>query len=84
MICVCVDGFGEVVWSNWDRFYELFLIVSNELLFGVDDDGIVYCWLLEMGDEYWKERFGGGFSVLLIVVGELIYVLSLIGVIYVF
>jgi len=78
-ICVRADGSGDVgrthvVWRNSEKFYVPSLVVHEGLLYGVNDNGIAFCFEAETGQEIWKKRLGGGMSASPIVAGGHIYI----------
>jgi len=81
---ICLDGSGDVQWRDRSRVYEPSLLVVNDSLFAVADDGIATCWNATDGTENWKVRLGGSFSASPIVCNNQIYVSDLSGQTYVF
>lgn len=81
---VCMDGAGQLLWSNRDRLYEPSLIVVGDHLYGVSDDGIAMCWSSEDGSQRWRQRLSGKFSASPIVCNGILYVSNLSGETYVF
>jgi outer membrane protein assembly factor BamB len=81
---VCVDGTGQLLWSNRDRLYEPSLIVVGDHLYGVSDDGIAMCWSSADGSQRWRQRLSGKFSASPIVCNGILYVSNLSGETYVF
>lgn len=69
----------EKVWSAKVGLYEPSLILVDDLVFGVNDSGIAYCWSKETGQELWKTRLSGNFSASPIYCRGLVYVPSLRG-----
>ena len=60
---ICLTADGKKVWDSRVSFYEPSLLAVDDLLFGVTDSGIAYCWSAADGRERWKERLGGNFSI---------------------
>jgi outer membrane protein assembly factor BamB len=38
------------------------LLLVNNLLFGIDDNGVATCWEAKTGEALWNERIGGNYS----------------------
>ena len=38
------------------------LLLVNDLLFGIDDNGVATCWKAKTGEALWNERIGGNYS----------------------
>lgn len=81
---VCLDAEGERIWSNRTKVYEPSLLVVDQSLFGVTDDGIAYSWNAEDGKMNWRKRLGGSFSASPVLCNGMIYVPDLAGNTYVF
>lgn len=81
---ICLDGEGKVQWRDRTRLYEPSLLVVDDFLYAVSDDGIATCWNAADGTERWKLRLGGSFSASPIVCNGQIYVSDLSGQTYVF
>ena len=76
---VCLSPHGEILWSNDDKLYEPSLIVHDDFLYGVSDDGIANAWSMEDGTRVWRKRLGGNFSSSPVLCNGLIYVANLEG-----
>lgn len=48
---LCLSGQGEKLWENRVSVYEPSLLTVNDLLFGITDGGIAYCWSVADGTE---------------------------------
>jgi outer membrane protein assembly factor BamB len=70
---VRIDGSAKIVWENNSRVYVPSMILRNDHLYAVQDDGTAVCWKCDSGKEVWKERLGGTFNSSLVLVGEKIY-----------
>lgn len=81
---ICLNGDGVVQWRDRSRTYEPSLLVVDDSLFAVTDEGIAICWNAADGTENWKVRLGGNFSASPIVCNGQIYVSDLSGQTYVF
>lgn len=81
---IAADGTGKVVWENTSRVYVPSLIRKDMHLYGVLDDGFAACWRCDSGKEVWKERLGGTFSALPVLVGDTIYATNEAGKTFVF
>ncbi|MEO0415728.1 MAG: PQQ-binding-like beta-propeller repeat protein [Verrucomicrobiota bacterium] len=63
----------EVVWRNGEKCYEQSMLVVNGHLYGMNDNGIAFCWDAQTGEEQWKHRFRGPVSASPIFAGGHIY-----------
>jgi outer membrane protein assembly factor BamB len=81
---ICLTAEGKKVWDNRVNVYEPSLLAVDDLLFGVTDSGIAYCWSATDGRERWKARLGGNFSASPTYCNGNIYVSDLSGKTYVF
>lgn len=72
-IAVKADGSKKVVWKNNVKCYEQSMLVVDGYLYGVNDNGIAYCWRCKDGKEMWKKRLGGPVSSSPILAGGNIY-----------
>ena len=81
---VCLSAEGKLLWSNETKIYEPSMLVDGGQLYGVTDDGIVYCWSIDSGDVLWRNRLRGSFSGSPILCNGLIYVSNLSGETFVF
>ncbi len=61
---ICLSADGNRIWSNEVKVYEPSMLVVDDRLLAVTDDGIAYCWSIEDGQQYWRKRLGGNFSAL--------------------
>lgn len=77
---VCVDASnGSVVWRNRTKVYEPSMLLVENRLYAVTDEGIAFCWDAVTGEEHWKRRLGGGFSASPVHCNGRIYVSNLEG-----
>ena len=81
---MAADGSGKVVWENLTRVYVPSLIVRNDHIYGVIDDGFAVCWRCDTGKEVWRERLGGAFTASPVLVGDTIYATNESGVTFLF
>lgn len=72
-IAVRTDGSGKV-WSNKVKCYEQSLIVVDECVYGLNENGILYCWDAATGKELWASRLAGPESPSPVFAGGLLYV----------
>lgn len=56
-MAVRVGESPEILWSHKERLYEQSLLASNGYVYGVNDNGILFCWRASDGEEMWKTRF---------------------------
>lgn len=64
---------GETVWRNETRVYVPSMLVHDDHIFGVTDDGTAFCHDFESGAPLWEHRLRGKFSASPILVGDNIY-----------
>ena len=83
-LCVLGDGTAEVVWRNSVGVYEPSLLLANNNLFAVTDNGIAYCWDAQTGQLMWRQRLRGSFSASPVLCNGLILVSNLNGETYIF
>ena len=84
MSAVKADGSGEVVWENSTRVYVPSMLVKDDNIYSVTDNGVAICWDIKTGKERWKGRLGGTFSSSPVMVGTRIYVTNEAGETYIF
>lgn len=84
MSAVKADGSGEVVWENSTRVYVPSMLVKDDYIYSVTDNGVAICWDIKTGKERWKGRLGGTFSSSPVLVGTRIYVTNEAGETYIF
>jgi len=71
---VCIDATtGTKVWEDKVKSYEQSMLVANDHLFAITDDGIAMCWDAATGERKWKHRLSGPISASPVLVGHLIY-----------
>ena len=75
-VCVASDGSGRVIWSNATKCYEQSMLVVDDHLYAVADNGVAYCWRCDDGTERWKRRLGGAFSSSPVLAGDTIHVFN--------
>ncbi|QDU50804.1 outer membrane protein assembly factor BamB family protein [Gimesia panareensis] len=84
MSAVKADGSGEVVWENSTRVYVPSMLVMDDYIYSVTDNGVAICWDIKTGKERWKGRLAGTFSSSPVLVGTRIYVTNEAGESFVF
>ncbi|QEG17470.1 outer membrane protein assembly factor BamB family protein [Gimesia maris] len=84
MAAVKADGSGEVVWENSNRMYVPSMLIQDNKIYSVTDNGVAVCWDVMTGKELWKGRLGGTFSSSPVLVGDRIYVTNESGETYIF
>ncbi|HBL44544.1 MAG TPA: serine/threonine protein kinase, partial [Planctomycetaceae bacterium] len=84
MSAVKADGSGEVVWENSNRMYVPSMLIQDNNIYSVTDNGVAVCWDVKTGKELWKGRLGGTFSSSPVLVGDRIYVTNEAGETYIF
>jgi outer membrane protein assembly factor BamB len=70
---VRADGSGRSAWENNVRVYVPSMLIQDDILYAVTDDGVAMCWRAATGEELWKGRLGGTFSSSPVLVGPHIY-----------
>ncbi|MEC8558314.1 MAG: PQQ-binding-like beta-propeller repeat protein [Planctomycetota bacterium] len=83
-IAVVADGSGKIAWKNKQKCYEQSMIVVDGYLYGFTDQGVLYCWRCNDGQEMWRERLGGRVSASPIYAGGYVYWANESGTMYVF
>jgi len=83
-LAVRTTGDHEVVWTNRSKCYEQSMLVVGGYVYGVTDNGVVYCWRGSDGEKAWKERLGGKYSSSPVLVDGKIYVTNESGTSFVF
>ena len=78
------DGSGTVLWKNNQKCYEQSMLAHNGYVYGLTDNGILFCWQGIDGKEMWKERLRGPVSSSPIIAGGNIYQANELGTCYVF
>jgi len=68
-IRVTADG-AQVAWENRVKCYEQSMLVVDDHLYGIADNGIAYCWRCSDGEERWKARLAGPISASPLLVGN--------------
>ncbi len=83
-IAVKADGSARVVWRNPQRCYEQSIMAHQGFVYGLTDNGIMYCWRVADGQEMWRERLKGPVSASPVLVEDRIYWANELGTLYVF
>ncbi|OYW17538.1 MAG: dehydrogenase [Planctomycetales bacterium 12-60-4] len=83
-LAVKADGSGQVLWKNNQKCYEQSMIVVEGYVYGLTDNGVLYCWRGTDGKEMWKERLKGPVSASPVLAGGHIYWANELGTLYVF
>jgi outer membrane protein assembly factor BamB len=83
-LAVRADGSGKVLWRNNQKCYEQSMIVVDGHVYGLTDNGVLYCWRASDGAEMWKERLKGPVSASPVLAGGNIYWANELGTLYVF
>jgi outer membrane protein assembly factor BamB len=73
MSAIVADGSKRVEWENGTRLYVPSLVIRDNHLYGVMDEGIAVCWQADTGRQLWKQRLGGTFSSSPVLVNDRIY-----------
>ena len=83
-LAVKADGSGEVLWTNNQKCYEQSLLAHAGYVYGLTDNGVLFCWRGTDGKEMWKQRLQGPVSASPVLAGGHIYQANERGVCYVF
>ena len=83
-LAVKADGSGTVLWRNSQKCYEQSLLAHDGYVFGLTDNGIMFCWRGHDGKEMWKERLKGPVSASPVLANGHIYWANELGTLYVF
>ena len=71
---ICIDATsGTAVWEDSVKSYEQSMLIANDHLFAVTDDGIAMCWNAATGNRCWRHRLTSPISASPVLVGNLIY-----------
>jgi len=83
-LAIRADGSGNVLWRNNQKCYEQSMIAVDGYVYGLTDNGILFCWRGVDGKEMWKERLKGPVSASPVLAGGNIYWANELGTLYVF
>ncbi len=83
-VAIKADGSGEVLWKNNQKCYEQSMLVTGGHLYALTDQGILFCWRGNDGQEMWKQRLKGPVSSSPVLAGGHIYWANENGTHYVF
>ncbi|MFO0904464.1 MAG: PQQ-binding-like beta-propeller repeat protein [Pirellulales bacterium] len=83
-LAVRADGSGQVLWRNNQKCYEQSLLATAGHVYGLTDNGVLFCWRVKDGQEMWKQRLRGPVSSSPILVGQNIFWANELGTTYVF
>ncbi len=83
-IAVVADGSRTIAWKNNQKCYEQSMIVVDGYVYGLTDNGILFCWHATDGREMWRERLAGPVSSSPVYAGGHIYWANESGTYYVF
>ena len=83
-LAVKADGSGKVLWRNNQKCYEQSMLAYDGYVYGLTDNGVIFCWRGSDGQEMWKERLKGPVSASPVLANGNIYWANELGTIYVF
>jgi hypothetical protein len=83
-VAVRADGSGEVLWRNPQKCYEQSMLAHAGYVYGLTDNGVLFCWRVSDGKEMWKQRLRGPVSASPVLAGGHIYWANELGTHYVF
>jgi outer membrane protein assembly factor BamB len=72
-IAVKADGSGKVVWKNQQKCYEQSMLTHAGFVYALTDNGILFCWRADDGQEMWRQRLSGPVSSSPVLAGGHIY-----------
>ncbi|MEO1983174.1 MAG: PQQ-binding-like beta-propeller repeat protein [Fuerstiella sp.] len=82
---ICIDATsGDKVWEDGVKCYEQSMLVADDHLYAVTDDGIAICRDAASGARKWRHRLTGPVSASPVLVGNLIYATNESGTTWVF
>jgi hypothetical protein len=84
VMAIRADGSAEVVWQKRIKDYVPSLLLVEDRLYVIQDDGILRCLKADSGDQLWTKRLGGNFSASPVLAGGNIYVPNEQGTTFVF
>lgn len=64
---------GKTVWTNKVKMYEQSMLYHDGALYGHSDNGVIYCWDANSGEELWTARAEKKVSASPVLVGDNIY-----------
>ncbi|QDU80989.1 outer membrane biogenesis protein BamB [Polystyrenella longa] len=68
------DGSGDIVWTNRTKSYVPSLVLKDNNLYAVTDNGIAICYDFLTGGVLWRNRLSGDFTSSPVLVDDVIYV----------
>jgi outer membrane protein assembly factor BamB len=83
-LAVKADGSGTVLWKNNQKCYEQSMLAYQGYVYGLTDNGVIFCWRGGDGKEMWKRRLTGPVSASPVLAGGNIYWANELGTLYVF
>jgi outer membrane protein assembly factor BamB len=83
-LAVKADGSAKVLWHNPQKCYEQSMLAHNGYVYGLTDNGVLFCWRGTDGKEMWKQRLQGPVSSSPVLAGGHIYQANENGICYVF
>jgi hypothetical protein len=72
-IAVKADGSGKVLWRNQQKCYEQSMLAYEGYVYALTDNGILFCWRADDGQEMWRQRLSGPVSSSPVLAGGHIY-----------
>lgn len=83
-LAVKADGSGKVLWKNDKKCYEQSMLAHDGYVYGLTDNGVIYCWNGQTGEQAWVQRLRGPVSASPVLAGGHIYWANELGTLYVF
>jgi outer membrane protein assembly factor BamB len=56
-LAVAADGSGKMLWEKPLKSYEQSMIVIGDFLYGISNQGVIFCFDVVRGTQRWKQRF---------------------------
>ncbi|MEZ6046766.1 MAG: PQQ-binding-like beta-propeller repeat protein [Planctomycetaceae bacterium] len=75
-VAIEVNGTAQELWQTREAFYIPSMITFKGHLFGVNGDGIAYCWEGRTGKQIYKARMSGASTASPVLVGDQVIVIS--------
>jgi outer membrane protein assembly factor BamB len=70
---------GGIAWQNREKVYVPSMLVYEEYVYAVRDDGIARCWNAATGKDRWKQRLNGEFRASPVILGDRIFIVDMAG-----
>ncbi|MEZ6045258.1 MAG: PQQ-binding-like beta-propeller repeat protein [Planctomycetaceae bacterium] len=78
------DGSGDIVWTNGTKSYVPSLLLKDNELYAVTDNGVAICYDFQTGKVLWRGRLSGDFTSSPVLVDDKIFVTNETGETFIF